>query len=725
MYKSKICPICNNDFLPKSSRQKYCNSPVIRKCVICGKEYDSVCNITYAKCCSKECTDKYAHQQSVESYKGRQVTCVLCGKEFTPKNNTQKICNDRHFKPCVICGKSFEVVWKPGRNIDDIAKTCSPECKTKATFINGNPMQREECREKAKQTIRDRYGVEHPMQNEEVKAKMDATMYDRYGVKRFTQTKEYIDKAMATNQAKYGTDWARQNPEIQKKSEDTLFEHYGITNPMQSEEFKSKVKDTYKERTGYDSPMHNPEVIRQIKETNLNNYGVEYAIQNSEIWAKAKDTMVDRYGVPYALQSEDIKARVRETNEQRYGYDNPAKSPVIQAKISNTMLEKYGHVRYSQTDTWHLGIMKNPTRIEYFNEFKQNPKIFIHKYFKNKPTLEELYEITGVGYESIATVLDRWNCREDVAFNYSTMEREVANALISINPDINLVYNTHKIIYPYEIDIYLPDYNIGIECNPTVTHNSSIGFLSDKNKPTPKKYHKIKSDLCEKAGVFLFHIFGYEWVHRRDVIISMLRNLLGRNEVKLYARNTCVKEVPAPETAQFLNAYHRQGNAQSPIRLGLYTKATDELVSVMTFGKMRGTIGTSKNEDTSDVWELIRFCNKTNTTVVGSASKLFKHFIQTYNPECIRSFSDRAHTRGNLYQQLGFTEVRRSDPGYVWVDAKTDTPYHRINAQKAHIKDFLKDDSIDTNKQSERQIMIEHGYVQVYDSGTITWQWTK
>ena len=126
-------------------------------------------------------------------------------------------------------------------------------------------------------------------------------------------------------------------------------------------------------------------------------------------------------------------------------------------KFFNTMLEKYGHVRYSQTDTWHLGIMKNPARIEYFNEFKQNPKIFIHKYFKDKPTLDELYEITGVGYDGVVSVLDKWDCREDVAFNYSTMEREVANTLISINPNINIIYNTHKIIYPYEIDIYLPD----------------------------------------------------------------------------------------------------------------------------------------------------------------------------------------------------------------------------------------------------------------------------
>ena len=31
--------------------------------------------------------------------------------------------------------------------------------------------------------------------------------------------------------------------------------------------------------------------------------------------------------------------------------------------------------------------------------------------------------------------------------------------------------------------------------------------------------------------------------------------------------------------------------------------------------------------------ELIRFCNKINTNVIGSASKLFKYFIEKYKPE--------------------------------------------------------------------------------------------
>lgn len=723
MYKAKTCPICGDTFNPISARQKYCNKAVTRECVICGKEYESTCNPTYSKCCSKECTDKYTHKQSVASYKSITKKCVLCGKDFNPRNNTQVVCTDKHFRNCAICGKQFEIYKAKNHDISQLSQTCSKECSIKYRFRNGNPFTNPESREKAKATMQERYGADHPMHSDEVKAKLDNTMMERYGVRRYTQTEEYVEKAKATMQERYGVDWAIQSTEYLKKAQDTLFEHYGVTNAMQSDEVKAKVVENYRNKTSYDYPMQNPEVKEKIKETNKKRFGVDWAIQSETVRAKTHDSMISKYGVPYVMQSSVLRKQIEHTNEERYGFKNAAQNPKVQAKISSTMLEKYGHKRYSQTDSWHLAVMMDPTRLEYFNEFKQDPIAFIHKYFSDKPTLEELYKSTGVGNEAIAAVLDKFDCRSEVAFNYSTMEKEVQRELLAIDPSLKIVCNTHKIIPPYEIDLYLPDYKIGIECNPTATHNSSIGFLDTKCEPTPKQYHKMKSDLAEQQGIFLFHLFGYEWKYKRDIMISMLRNLLGANETKIYARNTVVREVDNVTAVQFLNSNHRQGRVFSSVRLGLFTKDTNELVSVMTFGKLRKTMGTNKGAD-ENIWELTRFCNKLNTSVVGGASKLFKHFIKNYTPEEIRSFSDRAHTRGNLYSTLGFTEMRRSDASYAWIDLKTDRAFHRIYAQKRNIKRFLKDDNIDLN-QTEFQIMESHGYVSLFDSGTITWQWLR
>ena len=717
MYKPKTCPICGEIFTPKSARQKYCNKPVIRRCVVCGNEYGSNCTLTYAKCCSRDCTTKYAHQQSVSSYSTTTKVCVLCGKEFIPKNNTQQICSDRHFRACVICGKSFEINWKPGRNIDDIAKTCSSECKTKASFINGNPFQNEACREKAKQTVRERYGVDHPMQSAEVKDKVNATNMDRYGVKRFTQTPAYIDKAKATNQEKYGTDWARQNPEIQKKSENTLFEHYGVTNPMQSDEFKAKSRETYKAHTGYDSPMRNPDVIQRIKDSNLDKYGVEYALQDPTIRQKAEDTMVARYGVSHALQSGDIIAKVRETNKQRYGYDNPAKSPVVKTKISDTMLKRYGVAHYNESWDYRKSTTTNPDKVNEWRAFLDDPEEYVKLHFDHKPNYQELENVLGVNSTTIWVHLNRADKLDVIQYTLSYLENEIVDILRGIKTDIKIVQHERQLIKPYELDIYLPEYSLGIEVNPTSTHNSTLG--SHGNAAKSPNYHRMKTELCEEHGIFLFHIFGYDWHHKKEIIVSMLRNLIHGNTKKIYARNCELREVPTKSAYDFLYANHRQGGVYSKIRYGLYYN--DELVSLMTFGKLRNTLGLG-NEDLSDCWELVRFCNKINISVIGGASKLFKHFIKTINPARIRSFSDRAHTKGTLYSTLGFQAIRCGEENYMWVNLLDNKAYNRVNAQKHNLRKFFHDDTIDLSK-TEREIMESHGYVQVYDSGTITWEW--
>lgn len=719
MYKSKICPICNSEFYPNSARQKYCNKPIMRKCAICGKEYESICSITYSKCCSKKCTNQYAQQQTTASYKDKKEVCVLCGKEFTPKNNTQKVCSDKHFRNCVICGRPFEIKWKSGRNINDIAKTCSSDCKTKASFINGNPFQREECREKAKHTLMKNYGVDHPMHSEEIKAKVDSTNQERYGAKRFVQTDAYIEKSIITNRKKYGADWARQNPDIQKKSEDTLFEHYGVTNPMQSEEIKSSMYDNYKELTGYDNPMQNPKVKASIKQTNMERYGVEYALQNPEILDKAKQTMQDRYGVSYALQSEEIKAHAKETNKERYGYDNPTKAPIIKAKISDTMQKRYGVKHYNESWDYRKLVMTNPDKVDEWKSFLDNPDEYIKTHFDHKPNYRELSDALGVADSTIGWHLIRENKLDLIQYTLSYLENDIVDVLRGINPDMQIVQHERQLIKPYELDIYLPEYKLGIEINPTSTHNSSFGSHNQSAKAP--SYHRMKTDMCEEHGVFLFHIFGYDWHHKRDIIISMLRNLVGCNTRKLYARKCEVKQVPSKDAFEFLQNNHRQGGVHSKYRYGLYYGS--ELVSVMTFGRLRNTLGLG-NEDLSDCWELVRFCNKMNTTVVGGASKLFKYFIKQHRPARIRSFSDRSHTKGTLYSTLGFAEINRSSENYVWVNLEDNKAYNRVNAQKHNLKRFFHDDTIDLTK-TERQIMEEHGYVRVYDSGTITWEYNS
>lgn len=657
----------------------------------------------------------------------QEKICKYCGKSFTTNSGTKVYCDRIHYATCIICNKQFII---DNKYISDIRNTCSRKCTSilrkqtcQKKYGGPAPASSSAIQSKMRQTNLERYGSEVPMRSEEIKEKVKQQNREKYGVDWTLQSDEIQKKIHDTNIEKYGVAYPIQNEAIKAKAKATNLERYGSEDPLCSKEIKDKARQTYFQKTGYYEPFSNPDVIAKSETTWRSKYGTKRPLQSDEVKDHMKETFLDHYGVDSPFKSPEIREQIRQTNIEKYGVDNPFKSPEIQKKIRQTHIDRYGQSHFSQTREWKIQTMRDPSKIDNLLEFREDPHRYIENYFSKKPTYKELWESIGTN-EGLTDTLEKFGCLDLVDYVFSYMEREVKEVLLSIDPNLHIMTNTKKIITPYELDLFLPDYKIGIECNPTETHNSSINMFQRKTDPdpTPYKYHQMKSDLCENKNIFLFHIFGPDWNHRKDVIISMLRNLLDKNDYKIYGRKTIIKEIPSEESSKFLNINHRQGNANASIRIGLFYR--EELVSVMTFGKMRQSIGTSVKDDTSNTWELVRFCNKMNTSVIGGASKLFKYFIEKYNPKEIRSFSDRAHTRGNLYKTLGFHELRRSSAGYVWVDYKTDIAYHRINAQKQNIKKFLKDDNIDIENLTEIQMMESYGFVQLFDSGTITWQWT-
>lgn len=355
-----------------------------------------------------------------------------------------------------------------------------------------------------------------------------------------------------------------------------------------------------------------------------------------------------------------------------------------------------------------------------WQEFIADPEVWIRDRFgKDKPTYRQLNQKLKMSECTISQRLQVAGLSHLVRTYVSTMEQEVMEFIHTQNAGIRIVHNDRTILKPKEIDIYLPELNLGIECNPTCSHNSSRSSWIPGFYGVPNNYHRDKSIQAADQGVFLFHLFGYEWTHKREIMESIIRNLINCNSRKLYARNCELKYVPYREACAFLDHNHRQGYGSYKYCYGLYYQ--QELVSVMTFSPPRHTI--SAKGDSS--WELVRFCSKINCKVVGAASRLFQHFIADHPEiESIRSFSDVARTRGALYSQLGFEVDHISSPGYVWVNTSTDEAVNRIKAQKRNICKLLKDPNIDL-AMSESQIMEEHGFVKVYDSGAAVWRWNR
>ena len=110
-------------------------------------------------------------------------------------------------------------------------------------------------------------------------------------------------------------------------------------------------------------------------------------------------------------------------------------------------------------------------------------------------------------------------------------------------------------------------------------------------------------------------------------------------------------------------------------------------------------------------WELVRFCNKLNTQVIGSASRLLNYFIKKYNPNSIVSFASHDISNGNLYKILGFDKISEYEGSYWYIDSNM-LRYHRYTFRKSE----LIKKGYDSNK-TEFQIMDELKYLRIYDSG--------
>lgn len=278
--------------------------------------------------------------------------------------------------------------------------------------------------------------------------------------------------------------------------------------------------------------------------------------------------------------------------------------------------------------------------------------------------------------------------------------------------ELKVETRNRKLLNGKEIDIYLPDYKIGIELNGNYWH-------SEKYKG--KKYHLEKTELAESKGIRLIQVMDDEWDTKTDIVKSKLLYLLKKSKLsKIYARKCIVKEISAPIKNAFLDKNHIQGADMSNIKLGLYYE--NNLVSVMTFTKPRIPMGQGGKKNSYD-YELSRFASDIDYVIIGGFSKLFKYFENNYSWNSIVSYADRRWSLGNLYSTTGWIHLHDTKPNYWYVDKNLKTRYHRFNFRKQVLKDkFPKEYD---SSLTEFQIMDNTKYFRVWDCGNKAYKYVR
>ena len=464
-----------------------------------------------------------------------------------------------------------------------------------------------------------------------------------------------------------------------------LLKQYGIKKDMTN---AAKVaKKTFEKKYGVDSYFKTEECNQKLQQTCLEKYGVEHYSQADEIKKKTQQTCLKKYGVEAYVQTQDFKDKSKKTCLEKYGKEFVCQTEEHKQKTKNTCMKKYGVKNWNQKDINNYNFWQD-----------ENSFVLYLKSLPAKPTLKEISNFFNVDESAIHArfnkdIIDKYI---DLFPRRSKYEDELIEFLRSLNIH-DIQTNVKNILDKREIDIYLPEYHLGIEFNGSYWH-SDIFHTDHKGRST---YHQEKSLKAEEVGIFLFHIFEYEWNNliTRQNILNRLKTILCQNNNKISARKCRIINLTKEQKKDFLNINHIQGNDHSTIYLGL--EYSGQIVSCMTF------VHPKNNKYT---WELSRFCNLHGYCVRGGASKLFKYFVdQLKAGDTISSYNDITKTKGDIYKILGFQCVSINQPNYVWINFNTSDIRTRYQEQTA----------------GEVKRMHDAGYHRICDCGTKTWVYTK
>ena len=369
-------------------------------------------------------------------------------------------------------------------------------------------------------------------------------------------------------------------------------------------------------------------------------------------------------------------------------------------KRTLTNLEKFGKEVVNQYNTEETKLVSlEKVRIKEEFKFKEFLKYYnieiISQYTKdNEKVIFHCLKCRKKFEDTPDHVKARHNkCSCSKTEKSSVGQMEVLEFIKSID-SCEIKYNDKTLIHPRELDIYIPSKNIAIEYCGLYWHSELI--VPDRC------YHLKKLEECNKLATKLIQIFEDEWMYKKEICKSRLKQILQISEaVRINGRDCIIREIDSISKSKFLDKFHIQGSDSSIIKLGAFFK--DSIVSVMTFS--HGNI--SRKIVNSETWELSRFCSDHQYHIPGIAGKLLEYFKRNYLWKEIFTFADRRWSDGNLYYKLGFKLDKITKPNY-WYSKDGYHRIHRFEKRKT---------SSDPKDISEWTLRLREGYYKIWDCG--------
>lgn len=269
------------------------------------------------------------------------------------------------------------------------------------------------------------------------------------------------------------------------------------------------------------------------------------------------------------------------------------------------------------------------------------------------------------------------------ANSLSHCENEICECL----KELVIEQRNRKILGGKEIDIYIPQYKIGIEFNGLYWHSEENG--KDEN------YHLSKLNECNQNGVELIQIFEDEWVNHRDVCEFLIKDSLGLNTSKIVKANECIvrENVNEEEVTDFLETNSINGGIISDITINAYYNNT--IVGVMTLTK-------NNNQE----YTINRFTTNIKYNCNGIEQIMLDYFRNHFEFKSLTYFADRRwviNIENNIYTSIGFKVDSFINPSFTY--------YSPYTSKKKRLK--------------EGEITDICNYTRIWDCGQVKYVYTN
>lgn len=355
---------------------------------------------------------------------------------------------------------------------------------------------------------------------------------------------------------------------------------------------------------------------------------------------------------------------------------------------NNTMLSRYGDIASSR--------ISNPRDINDILDISNN-EAFAKRYNELENRLGRTPKSIDVAKEFDVNTANALKYAHKYSMNIDTDTHGQSKYEIEIYEMLkNTCARMHvrNVIYPQELDIYIPDKKIAIEFNGDYWHSDR--FID-------KYYHQNKTITCAKRGIKLIHIFEHEWVNddTRKKLNYMINKINGLTEINMDASKLMIEHINKDGANSFLNKYNLFNEADSDINIGLLNQK--ELLAVLVLSNINRSN-----------YIIERFCVKQGYKIDNALEIMLKRFIIEYKPNSISADIDISKFSGETYRELGFscTENDIKEPTFVWVNSLLDV----INIKEAE-KTFELCKYKENIGHTVEELMNNLKYFKVYNGG--------